>query len=657
MQIRQDLRQKIDTTILWIAASTAFVCVVLVLISYLFFPAEFDNQGIVNNIGHQSRLLLSRVFFVLLIGNLMLVAYRQRQYLQGIIHNFFHAVTHPLNLAIFRIIFFSTLCNWLDVGSTLKLSRLPVELRVPTVGLEWLVPILPINEPLVKASLYIVFFASFAAMIGLFTRVSAWTTAIVGLYALGIPQFFGNVGHYHHLVWISAILALSRCGDYLSVDAIFAAWKRADRGVLDPPAASNAYALPLRFVWLIIGSVYFFPGVRKFWVSGFDWAFTDNFRYHLYRKWLELDWTPLPRVDHVPVLFMPMALVAILFEAGFFFLVFFPRLRPWIAVTGFSFHASVRYLMGISFWTLQACYASFVNWHGLLSWIGDRLFPQSMYVVFDGNCKLCRRTIATLRSLDVFDRITYVNALDDAALAAHGLTWLDGNAILADMHAVVGQKTWKGFAAYRALSYRMPIFWVLLPLLYMPPIPALGNWIYRRVADSRTCSVPQPVPQGMTAMDAMPVWRSRPLVMFSVFLIAVNIPFGVAGIKSAWPFACYPTFEAILGLQRQNLEIVPLTATGEAVSLNRALKDKIPSNSYRGLVRHILTDSEEAVKVDGDLGQTEDRLRALWQVVARGNEGANQVTNVQFYRVTLWSPPEKWDENPANRELLFELKV
>ncbi|HEY9622232.1 MAG TPA: DCC1-like thiol-disulfide oxidoreductase family protein [Crinalium sp.] len=655
MQIRQNSRQKIDTILLWLTASAALICALAVLISYFFLPAEFNHLGIVSNLGHQSRLTLSRIFFWLLIASLGIVANQQRERLQGVITQFFSAVAHPLNLAIFRIVFFWTLCQWIDVGSTVKLSRLPVELRVPTFGLDWLIPILPINESLVKASLYVLFFASFAAMMGLFTRVSAWITAIVGLYALGIPQFYGNVGHFHHLVWISALLGLSRCGDYLSIDAIFAAWKRADRGVVEPPAPANAYALPLHVVWLIIGSVYFFPGVRKFWVSGFDWAFTENFRYHLYRKWLELDWVAVPRIDHAPVLYMPMALVTIIFEAGFFFLIFFPRLRPWIAVTGFSFHSAVKYFMGISFWTLQACYASFVNWRGLFVWIGNRLFPKEMYVVYDGNCKLCRRTIATLRSFDLLDRITYVNALDDEALAAHNLTWLDANATLADMHAVVDRDAWKGFAAYRALSYRMPIFWLFLPLLYVPPIPTIGNAIYRKVADSRTCSLPQPPSQD--AGKEMPVWRSRPLVMACAFLIAINIPFGLAGIKSAWPFVCYPTFEAILGPQRETLDIVPLTATGEEVSLNKALKDKIPGNSYRGLVRHILTDNEDAVEVDGNLSQTEQRLQALWKVVARDNEGVDQVATVQFYRMTLWSPPEKWNENPAKRDLLFELKV
>ncbi|MFE1744162.1 hypothetical protein [Coleofasciculus sp. H7-2] len=104
-------------------------------------------------------------------------------------------------------------------------------------------------------------------MIGLFSRTSALLTAFIGFYALGIPQFFGKVDRDHHLLWFSAILAASRCGDYFSGDAIFTAWKRADRGVVEPPSSSSIYALPLRFVWLLLGIIYFFLGFWKFWTG------------------------------------------------------------------------------------------------------------------------------------------------------------------------------------------------------------------------------------------------------------------------------------------------------------------------------------------------------------------------------------------------------
>ncbi|MBD1867613.1 hypothetical protein H6F95_09960 [Cyanobacteria bacterium FACHB-471] len=655
MQIQQNLPKILNERVLWITALLTALCLAAGLVSYFFLPVEFGSTTIANNFGHQFRLAFSRTGFVFLFIYLLLLATHNREWSQQIFSNFFNAVTHPFNLAVFRIFFFAALCQWIDLGTTLRLSRLPTELRVAPFGLEWLTPIIPINEPLARFACYLLFLASFAALIGLFTSISAWVTVIVGVYALGIPQLYGNVGHYHHLIWIAAILAASRCGDYFSCDAVFAAWKRADQGVVAPPAASQAYALPLRFVWLVIGSVYFFPGVRKFWISGLDWVFTDNFRYHLYRKWLENHWVPGFRVDNYPALFMPMALSAILFEAAFIFLVFLPRFRPWIALIGFSFHSAVEFIMRISFWTLQVCYVSFVNWYGLLKWVGLRLYPRDMYVVYNGNDRLFRRAIATIRVFDLFDRITYVNVLDKPALAAHNLTWLDSGGILADIHTVVNQITWKGFAAYRMLSFRVPIFWPILPLLYIPPVLAVCDRIYCTLAGSRTCDLCQTT-SNLDDFRANQAWRSRTLVMLSTFLIFVNVPFGIAGIKSAWPFACYPTFEVILGAQRQTLEIVPLGASGEIINLNQTLKQEIPFNSYRGMVRHILTDSEESLVVRKDMGQ-EDRLKALWQVATRNSDQSNEIVTVQFYRVTLWSPPEKWKENPASRELLFELQV
>src|SRR5436190_1104585 len=78
-----------------------------------------------------------------------------------------------------------------------------------------------------------------------------------------------------------------------------------------------------------------------------------------------------------------------------------------------------------------------------------RLDAQDMYLLYDGNCKLCRRTVASFRVFDLFERVTYVNALDGRALQEHGLNWLDPDALIRDLHVVVGRNTSLGFAAYR----------------------------------------------------------------------------------------------------------------------------------------------------------------------------------------------------------------
>jgi len=69
-----------------------------------------------------------------------------------------------------------------------------------------------------------------------------------------------------------------------------------------------------------------------------------------------------------------------------------------------------------------------------------------------------------------------------------------------DMHVItpVGQ-TYAGFDAYRSLAWVIPLLWLVLPLLYLPPVKWLGSKIYRRVADNR-CTTACRLPQGEQSM-------------------------------------------------------------------------------------------------------------------------------------------------------------
>ncbi len=121
-------------------------------------------------------------------------------------------------------------------------------------------------------------------LIGLFTTASSALALILAVYVLGVTQVYGKVSHNHELIWFMALLAVSPCGDALSIDAILSSRKRADLGIIERPGASIVYALPLRFASLLLGIIYFFPGFWKFWTSGFAWAFSDNLKYQMYSK-------------------------------------------------------------------------------------------------------------------------------------------------------------------------------------------------------------------------------------------------------------------------------------------------------------------------------------------------------------------------------------
>jgi hypothetical protein len=169
------------------------------------------------------------------------------------------------------------------------------------------------------------------------------------LYLLGIPQLLGTVRHYHHLVWFAALLAASPSGDALSLDALLGA----RRGRPIAPRPPIAYALPLRFAWVLVACVYFFPGLWKWRAAGWQWALSDNLRNQMRWKWLQYNWPGLCRAA---------ALATMIFEVGFPLALPFRRLRAAAVTTAIGFHLATAALMRISFPSLWLTYVMFVPW-------------------------------------------------------------------------------------------------------------------------------------------------------------------------------------------------------------------------------------------------------------------------------------------------------
>jgi hypothetical protein len=69
---------------------------------------------------------------------------------------------------------------------------------------------------------------------------------------------------------------------------------------------------------------------------------------------------------------------------------------------------------------------------------------------------------------------------------------LDPARLLQEMHLIVpgGGQVHHGFHAFRWMAWRLPVLWLLLPLLYLPGAPALGQRLYLWVARNRFRLVP-----------------------------------------------------------------------------------------------------------------------------------------------------------------------
>ncbi len=599
----------------------------------------------------RSHLLFSHLIVLCIGTHLLIAAAISHDYMRSIFVDFFTAPTSALNLAIFRIAVMVTLLLDLDPSTTIWFSNLPRGLQFAPFGMKWLLPHLPIFKSLTIVTEILLVVVCITGMVGLFTRTSMLLALVFSLYVLGITQFYGKVSHDHHLVWFLAILAVSRSGDSLSLDAILTAIRQADRGELPArPPVSIVYSIPLRFACLLLGIIYFFPGFWKVWTCGFDWALSDNIKFQMYSKWMEFNgWTPFFRLDGHPWLYKSSGLFTITFETSFIFLVLFPRLRALAAAGGVVFHSASALFMRIFFYDLLICYIALFDVASWLEKLGCRLFPNKLTVYYDENCRFCRRTVAAMAVLDILDRITLVSVLNEAETVRVPIFQLDHRAARKDMRAVSGAQTWVGFAAYRTLAARLPLLWPIVPLLHWAPIEAVGTKLYRRIADSRTWSLPQRTSQIAYRSDSSARGYTS-VVIVGILLLAGNVYAGGRRIMSGWPFACYPLFDFIQRDQIDSLQVEALDPTGEVIRSSAAdLEGKFSGQRFRSLLELLLQIRRP--------GESADRLKALWKLYVQEDPHLRKATTVRFYRVTLCTIPESQRWNPVKSELVLEMKL
>ena len=425
---------------------------------------------------------------------LLLILYRRPQTFR----RYLFEPASPVNLACFRILAFGLLLDMSRGMAALSFAALPAELLHPPPGWAGLLSVLPISVPWATAATVALMVTASCALAGLWTRTTGLLAVVLALYVLGIPQFYGKLNHYHHVIWFATVAAAAPSGDALSVDALWKAWRDPQ---VPPPGPAVCYGLPLRLVGLLIGVAYFFAGFWKVVMSGVGWAWSDNLRYKMYHAWVMHDALPAFRLDTFPLLYRLGGVYTLLIELGFIFLILFPLLRRLALLGGVGFHASVYAFMKINFWTLPAGYLALVDVQGLLQRGGRWLFPRPLVLRYAPDEPRMQRLAAAVRRLDLLGRVTVEAGADPGLEAEH------------DGHRRSGR------AAWRALLVRAPLVVVVVPFLW-------------RASFGR-----RPRPRAPSAERRS--WR--PAALVGGTLLVGNVLCGVLLIDT-WPIAVYPTF-------------------------------------------------------------------------------------------------------------------
>jgi predicted DCC family thiol-disulfide oxidoreductase YuxK len=111
--------------------------------------------------------------------------------------------------------------------------------------------------------------------------------------------------------------------------------------------------------------------------------------------------------------------------------------------------------------------------------------PQADVVIYDGHCRFCTAQVKNLARMDPGGRRLAFLSLHDPEVASRyaDLTY---DQLMEQMYVVDRRgNRHAGAAAFRYLTTRLPMLYVLAPLLHIPGSLPLWQWAYRQVAKRR----------------------------------------------------------------------------------------------------------------------------------------------------------------------------
>ena len=527
--------------------------------------------------------------------------------------SFFAAVASPINLAVFRIVLFTQLLVF-GPNLAVELSHLPETALVPPPGWGWLLNLLPPKPYLVEGLVWLFQLCCIAGLLGGFHPHS-------GRRGLdhrpvchgGVPQFFGKIDHYHFLWWFTVLMATSPSGHALSVDSA----RKAMSPEITTAVPGRQYALPLRFAWLLIGLIYFFPGFWKFVISGTDWALSDNLKFKMYARWFELGgWEPLFRLDSYPFLYKSGGILTMTLEMGFIFAMLWGPTRIAFILGGLVFHLTNDLFLHIHFTSLMVIYVVFVDWHTLFGRLSRHLFKKRA-VLFYAPGTPGQRRAALVRSLDFLGAVDYSPEAGELSCPAIRLS-LNGEPA-------------KGMAFWTVLISRVPLVLFALPFFLIP----------NRTSSFHANTESRPSPASL-----------RPVTLAGLLLLVANSFCGFA-LFDSWPFSVYPTFASIDKPQAPSMIIIANGAKEHPLAQTVPMENDHFKTSFgspsrlRAYLNLLMADPEQNI----------DGFNTLWQLWQQTDQNLEGAVAVHFYRAMFSTVPEDNYRVYRNPRLIFSLEV
>lgn len=388
--------------------------------------------------------------------------------------------------------------QWKDIGAYYTdAGFLPRDLTWLVTRQEWKLTVLSYGGDLsyVAAWYYVMLAALACAMLGIFPRTSTILSYVLVMsFHERDPMTLG--GGDTVLRHVGFILMLSPGIQALSLSRLrrqYASWRKNRRLLPDVTMPSWPYRLLLWQMMLIYLSSLWWKLLGDMWVDGT--AVGAALHHMLFINWpywfMNLLMPFAPAVTYATQLWEATWLL-LLIPAPLWKRIPLARSLPikrLVMAGGLLFHGSIMVLMDVGSFP----YAMFAGYLGLLddadrAWLTgvvNRRQVHPIAVLYDGQCRLCRRSAFVLAMFDAFKHLTLVDFRDASAkqsIAPH----LDESQLNLAMHILLPDQTVRtGFKAFRFMCWHLPLLWPAAPFLYVPGISHAGERIYAWVAKNR----------------------------------------------------------------------------------------------------------------------------------------------------------------------------
>lgn len=326
----------------------------------------------------------------------------------------------------------------------------------------------------------------FMFLVGLFSQVSCilMTLCCYYFYALNCCHI-GTLSWDILLVTLFLMCVTGYHSDYFSLDVL--------RGHDLFAYRKKRPFFIQRLLQMQIASTYFYTALYKIFGSG-NWL-RDNPVYYLMnyppegvtKQFIFRDFFAVH-----PGLCYAVGVAIVTVEMLMPFLLFMQRTRIFAIGIGFFFHILLvitLHVPTIFFFLFPAQLLLFINPEDIVKWIERKRArceqEGQAQIIYDGRCRFCLASIEKLNIMDLFGYLKKIDfhAVTDVKTLHPKLTH---ELCHSQLHLIEPDGTLLGgFFIFRRLCFKIPMLFVLMPILYFPGSGIIGPPLYRWVAKNR----------------------------------------------------------------------------------------------------------------------------------------------------------------------------